>query len=519
MAGLARSESMSSRTSQRSRSGIDLTRAESDSAQGSPRSHSGSVDAASSKSRSKSGLSSLVMLKSKLRQRLHKARTNISEREASEDSGERPAPRRSKSRSSAGVLDPGALAPPMGRRSRSTSPLPEDPVEIANRNRTKARAVRVLVKPSVLDEDPVLLANRRRRQTIEDRVIGASIGIFVLLVLAVLVLMALPGDAEEPRRVLVTPLPDEVTATYVRRHAFFPCGREQCHGWVYHPHAEQYAGRRPAVIMAPEIGALKEFALPEVAHHFVAQGFVVLSFDYRGFGSSDGEDRHVIQLDDQLADWESALAFVTTALPEVDPHRIALFGTSLSGGHALTTAAKSKFRSKIKAVVAQVPLVDGYTSVMTWLHRRPWKQAVMLVLRALQDLVREAFEMKRLYVRIFGPTLPKKPPALLPGSEYAKTIGRASDAGWKNSVDGSALFDLLDYRPADHADHLLLPVFIVKATNDTVCPASDVDELIAALPNVDTFIFKGGHFDVYTKPTIDRVLEEETKFLVEWLRP
>ena len=72
------------------------------------------------------------------------------------------------------------------------------------------------------------------------------------------------------------------------------------------------------------------------AEAFVASGkFACLLFDYRGFGSSDGEIRNLIDPWRHIEDWRSALAFV--ALPEdhgglansVDITRVGLWGSRL----------------------------------------------------------------------------------------------------------------------------------------------------------------------------------------------
>ena len=72
------------------------------------------------------------------------------------------------------------------------------------------------------------------------------------------------------------------------------------------------------------------------AEAFAASGkFACLLFDYRGFGSSDGEIRNLIDPWRHIEDWRSALAFV--ALPgdhgglanSVDITRVGLWGSRL----------------------------------------------------------------------------------------------------------------------------------------------------------------------------------------------
>src|SRR4029453_8623354 len=60
----------------------------------------------------------------------------------------------------------------------------------------------------------------------------------------------------------------------------------------------------------------------------------------------------------QLGDWDAALEFAA-GLPEVDGSRIAVWGSSLGGGHAIAVAAR---HPELRAAVAQCPFTDGLAS-------------------------------------------------------------------------------------------------------------------------------------------------------------
>src|SRR5688500_3805959 len=67
------------------------------------------------------------------------------------------------------------------------------------------------------------------------------------------------------------------------------------------------------------------------AEQFAAAGLAVLVFDYRHFGASGGEPRQIVDVGKQRADYHAAVHYART-LPRVDPARIAVWGTSFSGG-------------------------------------------------------------------------------------------------------------------------------------------------------------------------------------------
>ena len=60
----------------------------------------------------------------------------------------------------------------------------------------------------------------------------------------------------------------------------------------------------------------------------------------------------------QLADWEAALAYVR-AHPDIDRTRVAIWGSSFGGGHAITIASR---HPELRAAVAQCPFTDGLAS-------------------------------------------------------------------------------------------------------------------------------------------------------------
>ena len=80
--------------------------------------------------------------------------------------------------------------------------------------------------------------------------------------------------------------------------------------------------------------------------------------DYRNFGDSEGEPRNLIKPSRHLEDWQSAINYARS-LESIDNKRLALWGTSLGGGHVIVTAAKT---SGISAIVVQIPFVDGRSS-------------------------------------------------------------------------------------------------------------------------------------------------------------
>jgi len=97
-------------------------------------------------------------------------------------------------------------------------------------------------------------------------------------------------------------------------------------------------GPRPAIIQCHGFGGSSSGAgHPELARALERAGYVVLRFDFRGCGASEGERGRVICME-EVEDLRNAITFLQ-GQDGVDPARIGLIGASLGGSVALYGAA------------------------------------------------------------------------------------------------------------------------------------------------------------------------------------
>ena len=95
--------------------------------------------------------------------------------------------------------------------------------------------------------------------------------------------------------------------------------------------------RRPAIIVLHGFGSNKDDGMVMLASRlFERLGYVVLRFDMRGCGQSEGQRARVICLE-QVADTRNAISFLQTR-PEVQPDAIAVMGHSFGAAVAVYTA-------------------------------------------------------------------------------------------------------------------------------------------------------------------------------------
>lgn len=261
-------------------------------------------------------------------------------------------------------------------------------------------------------------------------------------------------------------------------------------------------GTHPAVIVAAGLGGLYSGNPSKYAARFVDAGMTVVGFDYRHFGASTGTPKRLIDLRKQRRDWRAAIAF-TKQLAGVDGSRIALWGTSMSGGHVLFLGTEYP---ELKAVVSQVPHMDGRGAAA---RQHPVTLAGIASLTAL-DLVSAAVGGSPVQIPLIG-----RPgtAALMtaPGAwEYAQTT--LVGTGWVNATPARASLNVAGYSPVLQARASKVPTQIMVATGDEVAPAEPARRLAATL-GADFLAVDTDHFGVYSGPIFETMVTRQIAFL------
>ena len=268
--------------------------------------------------------------------------------------------------------------------------------------------------------------------------------------------------------------------------------------------------RPPVVVMAHGFAAQRDFGLQAFAERFAGSGMAAFVFDYRNFGASDGEPRNLVSPGRHLADWRAAVAHVR-GLGQVDASRLALWGSSYSGGHVLATAARTR---GISAVVSQVPFVDGPATAAMFSPAF----ALQAVLKGVKDLARAASGRPPYYVPVVGEPgtfAMMNTPESMPG--YTALVPEGSE--WRNGCPARAALSLVLYRPGSRAGRISCPVLLVCAERDSLLPPTAVKKVSGRLREGRLVSLPVGHFDVYSGPAFEFVVDEEADFLREALLP
>jgi pimeloyl-ACP methyl ester carboxylesterase len=119
-------------------------------------------------------------------------------------------------------------------------------------------------------------------------------------------------------------------------------------------HVTDGTGKRPGLVLCHGFGgSCRGAGHPELAKALEQAGYVVLRFDFRGCGQSEGRRGDVI-VDEEIADLRRALDFLATQ-PAVDAARIGVIGASLGGSVAIEVASDAR----VKVCVANGSIGNG----------------------------------------------------------------------------------------------------------------------------------------------------------------
>lgn len=262
----------------------------------------------------------------------------------------------------------------------------------------------------------------------------------------------------------------------------------------------------PCIVMAHGLGGTRAAGLEPFARHFAEAGFAVLVFDYRGFGLSAGEPRQIVDVRMQLDDWAAAIAHAR-GLPGIDPQRIALWGSSFSGGLVIAAAVED---GKVAAVSSQGAMMDGLAALLNLVRQEGVAQTARVSVQAARDALRARFGRSRVRLPVVGApgelavlTTPDSKPGYL----------AIAPPDWVNAISLSWMLTLPRFRPNRMAARLPCPTLFCIAERDVVVPPSAVEDAARrAGANAEVRRYPRGHFDIYVGEGFADSARDQTDF-------
>lgn len=263
--------------------------------------------------------------------------------------------------------------------------------------------------------------------------------------------------------------------------------------------------KRPAIILCHGFCGIREILLPQFAEVFTQAGFVTITFDYRGFGDSEGERGRLIpemQIDDivTVINWAKEQPFI-------DEERVGLWGTSLGGGHVFGAAVKG---GGVKCIVSQLAFADGEKNITHHMSSEEKKEFISTLEKL--DAVKKASGREKFVsiTRVLNDNESKK--------FFEENRTQYPDMDIK--IPFLTVKEMLDYKPVQYAAQVTCPSLIVVAEKDTVNPKEQGIELYNSVMHEDKqlyFVNNARHYDTYSGEYFDEISAVETEWFKYYL--
>ena len=266
-------------------------------------------------------------------------------------------------------------------------------------------------------------------------------------------------------------------------------------GDLYRPAGADPEDVRAGIVLCHGYTGVKSLYLPDNARVLTEAGYVVLTFDYKGWGASEGPRTRLAPFS-RIADVQAALTFLGTR-PGVDPAHLGLYGTSYGGATAVWAAALDE---RVRCVVSVVGIGDG----RRWMRsvRRPdeWHD---LLARAQED---------REQAVVSGESAPAERDEILLQDRASAELSAAARAGNPDAVS-TVPASFIDETLSFHADWVVdkiapRPLLLITTEDDRLVPPEESRSLYdhAGEPK-KLIVLKGyGHYDVYAEPAFGEVM-------------
>lgn len=267
---------------------------------------------------------------------------------------------------------------------------------------------------------------------------------------------------------------------------------------LYRP--EGATGPCPAIVLCHGFAGFKEMLLPPYAERFARAGYVALTFDYRGFGASEGEPGRLVPAE-QIVDIRNALRYVRS-LEDVDAERLGLWGTSFGGANAVHAAA---LEPRVRAVVVQLTFASGRRIIKGGLTP---EQAQRLDSTLASVIERTVVRNKVMRVA---------PDQILSDEESKAFFARnlAAFPQLQTKIPFSTIAHVLEHNAEEVLDRVRCPLLVIGAKHDGVCPPSESEILFARAHEPKQLVMLDcRHFDAYE----GEALEQASGAAAAWFR-
>ena len=278
------------------------------------------------------------------------------------------------------------------------------------------------------------------------------------------------------------------------------------YGDVYTPEGLTLGEKRAAVLLCHGYTGVKDLYLPDNAKFLNQAGYVAMTFDYKGWGDSEGT-RNRLAPYSRVMDVQAAMTILGMQ-PEVDSEAIGLYGTSYGGATVTWVGAVDQ---RAKCIVSVVGIGHG----ARWMSRvRRVDEWFDLLERSAEDRVKRATTGKLEYV--------DRSEILLPDRQSAElaAAARRNNPAAVSTIPMEYVDDTLGFNPEWIVDKISpRPILFITSDNDRLVLPEESEQLYAHAKEPKKLVtLKGyGHYEVYRDPAFSEVMAETLGWFGEYM--
>ncbi len=263
---------------------------------------------------------------------------------------------------------------------------------------------------------------------------------------------------------------------------------------------------RAGIVLCHGYTGVKDLYLPDNARVLNEAGYVVLTFDYKGWGTSEGPRSRLAPMS-RVADVQAAMTFLGIQ-PEVDEDRLGIYGTSYGGATVVWTAA---IDTRVKCTVSCVGIGHG----ARWMRsvRRPDEWHDLLV-RAKKDREQRVVSGKSEFADRSEILLPDRQSADLAAA------ARKNNPNAINTLPLEYIDETLQFHPEWVVDKIApRPILFIASDDDRLVPPEESVSLYnkAGEPKGLVMLKGYGHYEVYTEPAFSEVMNPTLAWFDKYL--
>ena len=277
-------------------------------------------------------------------------------------------------------------------------------------------------------------------------------------------------------------------------------------GDLYYPDDMKDGEQRAGVVLCHGYTGVKDLYLPDNARVLNEAGYMVMTFDYKGWGESEGARTRLAPYS-RVADVQSAMTFLQIQ-PEVDEDRIGIYGTSYGCATVVWVAAHDE---RVKCTVGVVGMGHG----ARWMRsvRRPDEWV---------DLLEVSKKDRERRVVSGVSEMAPRDDILLPDRQSAAlaSAARANNPNALSELPLEYIDETMQFHPEWVVDKISpRPLLLIAGGDDRLVPPEDCQSLYekAGQPKKMVILPGVGHYEVYVPPAFDGVMGETVPWFEEHL--